>query len=87
MNKRYYSCHQKIRFDNNITIVSNHNAEIFFLNNTAKEIFLGYANKKTQEEIIDTICQINHIKDFKRIKEDVLNITEFMIEANIIYAE
>ena len=87
MNRRYHPCHLKIRFDNNITIVSNHNAELFFLSNTAKDIFLGYADQKTQGEIIDIIYKKNPGVDLKRIEEDVLSITRFMMEANILYAE
>ena len=87
MNKRYHPCYLKIRFDNRITIVSNHNAEIFFLNDSAKDILLGYADQKTQEEMIGTICRKYPRIDNKRIEEDVLKITQFMIGANILFEE
>ncbi len=87
MGRRYHPCYLKIRFDNSITIVSNHNAEIFFLNGTAKDILLGFADYKTLEEIIDTIYQKNPSMDFKRIEEDAVKTTEFMVAAKILYAE
>lgn len=66
--KRYKTKYLKLRKDNDILIVCNHNLEIYFFDDIASEIYLMFNRKPyTTREIADKL-----FKEYEDIEYDIL---------------
>jgi len=65
--------HLKIREDGDFLIVSNHQLNIFFLDEVAKEFYLRANKDRTIEDIVDDLFEIYEVEK-EILIDDIINL-------------